>query len=382
MIARITKETDIRSSIDNLETGIIGKVFKDTKILITDKVQGTAFTEGDKTSDLWYQDQNGWYYWSKALKAEELAWDYKKKLVNVPAKWDTNHGKGSKIMVIDSGFDLSHPGLKHLNLAGHKFDVSLDDFNEQDGNTSVLFPFSEGSKDRNDHGNGVLSIISANPVLDFDVQGIANQSEIFLAKARDNSDFKEAEYYIRALELAAKLKVDIVTCSMSFNKPKVEEKARFDEVMKQLDKQKTIVLQALPNANKFLLKGENVKFPADNTDTLGVGMIKNDFYQDNVIQNNKKIGTHVDLLMPNTDLNLFNRKSATITRGSSFATPYFAGLIAIYLSINGGRDNIELSGTGTGLLRKFYLKRMKSYRAFTSFNTNQTNPYFFLPKHY
>ena len=382
MIARVKKETEIRASIENLQKGIIGKIFKDTRIIFDRKVRGKNLEEDGLSSNQWFQDRNGWYYWGGALVEEELnvEWDYKKKLVNAPGKWVGNHGEKIKIMVIDGGFNLLHPGLKHLNLSGHKFDVTLDDWAEQTGNTDVLNSAENGSEESNSHGNAVLSIISAIPDLTFLIKGISTKAEIFVVKAQDKNNLKSQRYYIRALEIAAKLDVDIVTCSMGLGDPKPAFHDRFNKAVKKLNDKKTLILQALPNSNKYLLEEAKIKFPTNHPDIMKVGMIKKEFYQSEILSEGAKFGKQVDLLMPKTNLKLFNQDDIRITKGSSFATPYFAGLVALYLRSIGGRQNIELSEVDSGLLRSYFLRIMGSERVFTSFNSSEQNPYFFLPK--
>lgn len=109
-------------------------------------------------------------------------------------------GMGIRIAVVDSGFDLSVPGLSSIRV-GYTHDVTSGAVNVAD-NCSI-------------HGTHVLGIVGAKGSTQYGVQGVAYDATFELYRVRDCSEpGVRTDALLHAILEAAGRGVDIITCSL------------------------------------------------------------------------------------------------------------------------------------------------------------------------
>ena len=118
-------------------------------------------------------------------------------------------GEGSRILVMDTGFDLSHNALININVIA-QWDVINDD-NETANETE-----EEEEINQDYHGTAVLSTIAAN--IPGELVGVAFDAEFLLAKTEDVSQEiqQEEDNYVAGLEWGEQNGADVVSTSLGY----------------------------------------------------------------------------------------------------------------------------------------------------------------------
>ena len=118
-------------------------------------------------------------------------------------------GLGVRILLMDTGFDLSHNSLSHINVIS-QWDVINDDNQTADENEA------ENDINQDSHGTMVLSTIASFAPNEF--MGVAYDAEFLLAKTEDVTQEipQEEDNYVVALEWGEISGADIVSTSLGY----------------------------------------------------------------------------------------------------------------------------------------------------------------------
>ena len=118
-------------------------------------------------------------------------------------------GEGIRILLLDTGFDLSHSALDSINVIA-QWDVINDD-NETANETE-----EEEDNNQDYHGTAVLSTIAANAP--GELIGVAFDAEFLLAKTEDTSQEvqQEEDDYVSGLEWGEANGADVVSTSLGY----------------------------------------------------------------------------------------------------------------------------------------------------------------------
>ncbi len=351
MKATARADVHIRSTHLDLEVAPIGQLFAGAELEVEDVLYlGAAATEADHPhATHWLRDLNGWYYWAGAMDfdetlvthiislppdaAEAAEWDYNQRLPSVPDEWRRTRGRGTRIAIIDTGFVLRHPTLKHLARPGGRYDMTRPGFADRPGNDLVA--------SRSTHGTEVLSLLAARPSAAFPVGGVAPEAEFFLLKVADAAGRIQPAPLLDALEFAIdKLKADIITVSVSVrpNLLKNADRKRLEDIDDKLAKESILLFTSLPNAgNTFeLLTARRLKVPATARQALRVGAISESFF---AAFHWKKFDPEIHLLANQPHIACCSGSTIKqVPLSSSYATPLMAGIAALAMAHKGGRQ--------------------------------------------
>ena len=257
--------------------------------------------------------------------------DFGKNLIGIPDEWKQSGGKNVKIALLDTGANLSHPALQHLDISGRKFDVTLSGFDVDSATGDD--PVDDTAPGSNLHGTQLLSIIAANPPDDTGVKGIATDVEIYIIKIIDSQARTLASNFLKAIELCEKLDVDIISNSSFPRKDDRSVIPKIDAAIQRLVAKNTLFISALKNS-ELPARFNKIVFPTniENTVITGVPQVlmlkKTDA--------NFKFASSINFFFPELKVTSFgnadNSTGKTFSARSSHATAGLTAIFALYLS--------------------------------------------------
>ena len=251
-------------------------------------------------------------------KNTSVAYDWQLQNFNIPNIWQKTKGENVTIAVIDSGIDYS--------LLGENFNFSriLTTYNAYDCNSDMT--------DFTQHGTAIISIIGANGEDGF--YGVAPLCNFVIIKALNERGTTNSETLVRAINFAIKNKVDII--NLSLGSTNVNESVSY--AISTAVKNNIIVTGAVGDQRQ-----NSILFPAMLSDVLSVAAIdcNGNLYSES------NFSKKVDVLAPGVDVkvpkfNVMHEKLATLRSGSSIATAFFTGVLALYVSYHPKYDIKEL----------------------------------------
>lgn len=232
-------------------------------------------------------------------------------LTNAEYMWKKGYyGKDVVIAIIDTGCDSKHPDLQGRIIEGKNF--TTDD----NSNPSIY-------EDYNGHGTHVAGIICANNKIKGAV-GIAPQAKLLILKALDKNGSGSYQGLINALNYAIDKKVDII--SMSLGGPN-DLPGLHDVIVKAIN-QNIVVVCAAGNRGDNNYATQELDYPGSYEEVIEVGAID---------QNKKPAffsnsNQYVDLLAPGVQiLSTYKNQSYATLSGTSMATPYVSGALALLI---------------------------------------------------
>ena len=277
-----------------------------------------------------------------------IQFDWSEKVQNWVFKtWLENRGANVKIAVLDTGVDLAHPSLSSLDLPNHKINAAVPGFDP-----GRLGDFSNGDvTDRHQqrgHGTQCVSVLLAKPEGDNSLSGFTPSSEIFIIKVNTvDHKFFLVKDFLKGLEAAAKLKVDIVISSISFSKEDVEDEnipsAEIDRVFKLLRESGALLFAALPNATPLTpwagLAAAN--FPNFRTEAINVGGISQMIYNKRKAEISTQPDVHFVVSDASGSFCKINNGYAVESISSSYAVYMLGGVAALYIASIKRREKEE-----------------------------------------
>jgi hypothetical protein len=262
--------------------------------------------------------------------------DWNQAIPNIPNEWRSTEGKGIKIAILDSGANLINPTLQHLDQPGHKFNVARPDYNLSTalaaggGNDSVLDQASFGEM----HGTACLSVLAGKPESSSNgIKGVAPQAEIYIIKIMDSAAMYRKGFILDAIELALKLKVDVITCAVLPSFSGTYTEGRKDVIFNQLRNSNTALVTTLINTTltDTLVR---LRFPSDQPESIVTGVA-----QVPVLNSNPSadlLFDKISFLTPPVRTGSYRVMAAEpyplTTLSSSVTTTALAGVIALAMS--------------------------------------------------
>jgi len=179
----------------------------------------------------------------------------------IPADWWQHRGAGVTIALFDTGVNLQHPALQHLDQDGSRFDLTRQNFRaaQADGNDDVADLGSAGHP----HGTQTAGVIAARPADGDDApEGLANEARLLICRVRDTAGESWIDYFQRGLELALAQQADIILAPYT---PTVREPFNRDlleHTLAAVRDQRIALVAAAPNTS-VPQRLNRLEFPAN-----------------------------------------------------------------------------------------------------------------------
>eukprot|EP01133_Synstelium_polycarpum_P011534 gene11534-13461_t len=246
--------------------------------------------------------------------------------VNIPEAHHAGYnGSGLVVLMMDSGFLLTHEAFKHLKVIGqHDFINNLD---------TVQGPMGD---DQNTHGTATLSTIAG--YMPGVMVGPAYDATFLLAKTEDTAHevIQEEDYWISALEWGESLGAELVSSSLGYTdwykyynmNASVAAITRAADMA--VDKGLTVVVSAGNNGNR------GIGAPADGKRVIAVGAAMlmgspTDFSSGGPSADGRMKPDISALGLKNFVASAKGVNQYTRMSGTSFACPLVAGSIALVM---------------------------------------------------
>lgn len=236
---------------------------------------------------------------------------YALKLTNTDDAWDITMGSNLvTVAIIDTGIDTDHP-----EFTGRISELSYNAVTQSLGLSAI--------EDDEGHGTMVAGVIGANIDNSTGVAGVTNQVDLMVIKANEagKDTFKDSDI-IRGIYYATDFGADIINLSLgsTYANPLTKKAVEYAE------SHDVLVVAASGN------DGENIKvYPASFDSVVSVGSI--DQYSERSSFSN--YNDAVDVVAPGSGIVTTNLGNAYATvNGTSFSSPYVAGIAALYKSLH------------------------------------------------
>jgi subtilisin family serine protease len=267
------------------------------------------------------------------------AWYYD--LINAPAGWAIERGRPAIIVaVLDTGVDLDHPDLqsKIWTNAREVVGNGIDD----DGNGCIddvhgcdFVPLPPSSDPSDDHGHGtmVAGILGAGSDNGLGVAGTAWAATVMPVKVLDSTGAGTASDVAQGIVYAAKSGAQVINMSMARPSP---SRALEEAVKEAHDSFGVILVAATGNEGQ-----EGVGYPAAYPAVIAVSAF--DHSDPNSRASFSNWGPQVNVAAPGVDVFSTHLGGGYATgEGTSFATAFVSGLVALLLSQDSSRSDDDI----------------------------------------
>ena len=234
--------------------------------------------------------------------AETIDWGLK--LLGIPPLWKETQGEGIKVAVLDTGIALEHPDLQPAILEARDFTRS-----------------PSAAYDAQGHGTHVSGIIAARRNAN-GIVGVAPQSKIIAAKVLNDEGTGTSQNIVAGIQWAIESGADILSMSLGSPEPDEEiHQALLNAISKGI-----FVITAAGNEGPDL---DTVGYPAGFPEMVAVGSIDR---RKRLSQFSSR-GRQVDVVAPGDEItSCYPPRSYATLSGTSMATPFISGVVALALS--------------------------------------------------
>jgi len=223
--------------------------------------------------------------------------------LNIPALWTNTKGENVSVLVIDTGFSPHYDLYGNIDINKAKSFIKNETF------------------DGNGHGTMVAGVIAAKDDTN-GIVGVAPNTTIIPVKGLpDSGMLNDSRILTKCLEYALEVKPDIINMSLG-GYGRYEK--RFEDILEELWNLNIPVVCAAGNRSDM-----PVSYPANYTNTIGVSSYK----KGREISNFSPSGDNIDFALPGEQIITTTLKDQyAVVSGSSFASPFMAGIIALMIS--------------------------------------------------
>jgi subtilisin family serine protease len=223
-------------------------------------------------------------------------------MLNIPSLWRCTDGSNIKVAVLDTGIDFTHPDLEGSIIDSKDFTGS-----------------KAGPADLQGHGTHVAGIIAARQNSQ-GVVGVAPKAGLLVGKVLGDDGAGSSRTVTDGIEWAVAQKADIISMSLGSQYPD----EFIHNAIKEAVKAGVFVIAAAGNDGL-----NHVDFPAAHEEVVAVGSID----RRRVISSFSSRGPEVDVVAPGDQiLSTYPTKTYARLSGTSMATPFVAGVVALALA--------------------------------------------------
>lgn len=241
------------------------------------------------------------------LRPEFLNWG--QQFLQLPKAWTSSRGSDVRVGIIDTGMAVNHPDLREAIVANRDFTGS-----------------PTGVSDDLGHGTHVAGIVAAKDD-EQGVVGVAPQARLLNAKVLRHPGAQLEEGPIsEAVQWCVAEGAGVICMSLTWSKPV----PRIREAIEAANQAGVLVVAATGNRGG---SGGPVGYPARYPDTLGVGYVNLGSDGRPRVTPDSAAGPEVDVVAPGgAILSTFPPNVYAVASGTSMATPFVAGVLALLLS--------------------------------------------------
>lgn len=239
-------------------------------------------------------------------KLEKQIMDWGVKALKVYEIWKESRGEGVNVAVLDTGI-AKHPDLD-MNIKGG---INFSSTNEKD------------YADRAGHGTHVAGIIGG---IDNEegIIGVAPKVNMYAVKVLGDNGGGSFQSVTEGIEWAIENNMDIITMSLGSNSPS----NIVHEAIKKAYKNNITVVAAAGNDGDTNLDND-IDYPAKYPEAIAVGAI-NKYYKRSWFSSD---GKELEIMAPGEDIySTYLEKNYAILSGTSMATPFITGVLALLIS--------------------------------------------------
>lgn len=235
--------------------------------------------------------------------AQETPWGIAR--VKAPAAWATSRGKGVKVVVIDTGIDMTHPELVGILKGGWNAISTAATFNDDNG-----------------HGSHVSGTIAAKDD-DQGVVGVAPQIDLYGVKVLDANGSGTFDDVIAGMLWAVENKMEVANMSLGAS----QGNQALEDAVEAMRKGGVILIAAAGNS------GSSVGYPAAYPGAIAIAASDS---RDKLASFSSR-GPQVAVIAPGVGVkSTYMGGGYNTLSGTSMATPHVAGLTALYVATHKG----------------------------------------------
>ena len=235
--------------------------------------------------------------------SQVVQWGVKR--VDAPAAWSTSRGEGVKVVVIDTGLDMTHPDLAGNIKGGWNAIKKSGDFNDDHGHGT--------------HCGGNIAALDN----DIGIVGVAPKADLYGGKVLDANGSGSFDDVIAGMQWAVDNHMEVASMSLGAD----QGNQALADMVAAMKKGGVTLIAAAGNS------GGAVGFPGGYPEAIAVAALD----QNDQLADFSSRGPQVAVIAPGVNVYSLSKNGGYDTMsGTSMATPHVAGLAVLYLSTHKG----------------------------------------------